>query len=123
MKVLSSLINFDCFSLGQLGTGDQEVRVSPNKVLFPAGIKIEKVFCGYGHTFFLSSRNLLFATGKNEFGQCCQPKEMKKILSPVVVELSRRKKIVNVVCGFHFTFIQTSQHELFCWGWNKYGMF
>lgn len=62
------VFGFGCNVHGQLGKGEQEKNIKQFENITPTGFKIKNIKAAHYNTFFITEKNNLLVSGKNEFG-------------------------------------------------------
>jgi alpha-tubulin suppressor-like RCC1 family protein len=102
---------------GQLGTGDQEAKLTPSRVDGFGG-EIVKAASGAGHTCAETAEGGLYCWGRNAIGQLGMGDDKArttpaKVAMPVAVD--------RLSAGASFTCARGVDGSLFCFGANEYG--
>ncbi|KAL2498540.1 Ultraviolet-B receptor UVR8 [Abeliophyllum distichum] len=105
---------------GNLGLGDRNDRLIPEKVSTVAGEKMVMVACGWRHTISVSSLGSLYTYGWSKYGQLGHG-DFEDHLFPHKLEALREKCISQISGGWRHTMALTTNGELYGWGWNKFG--
>ena len=84
---------------------------------------IQKIFCGYYHSFAIAKNNIIFCWGKNDKGQLGLNENSKEILIPkkLVLNYDNDSDIDNIFCGRDFTIFHTTKKEILVSGNNEEG--
>jgi len=89
-------------SLGQLGLGDDVMRLRPEPIRSLRVSRARKISTGKSHSMVVTPGGLLFAFGSNAFGQLGLGQGAERVvLSPTVVEKLKGEtiKVIDVACG------------------------
>ncbi|KAJ6674253.1 REGULATOR OF CHROMOSOME CONDENSATION [Salix viminalis] len=100
---------------GNLGLGDRNDRLVPEKVSLVNGDKMIMVACGWRHTISVSSSGGLYTYGWSKYGHG----DFEDHLTPHKVEALRGSSISLISGGWRHTMALTSDGNLYGWGWNK----
>ncbi|RVW55258.1 Ultraviolet-B receptor UVR8 [Vitis vinifera] len=105
---------------GNLGLGDRNDRLVPEKVSTVEGVKMVKVACGWRHTISVSSSGGLYTYGWSKYGQLGHG-DFEDHLTPHKLEALQENLISEISGGWRHTMALTSDGKLYGWGWNKFG--
>ncbi|CAL9173745.1 unnamed protein product [Musa hybrid cultivar] len=105
---------------GNLGLGDRNDRLIPEKVASIKGEKMVLVACGWRHTITVSSSGNLYTYGWSKYGQLGHG-DFEDHLSPHWLEALKDSCISQISGGWRHTMALTSDGRLYGWGWNKFG--
>ncbi|CAA6660402.1 unnamed protein product [Spirodela intermedia] len=105
---------------GNLGLGDRDDRLIPEKVSAVDGQKMILVACGWRHTITVSSSSNLYTYGWSKYGQLGHG-DFEDFLVPHRLEALCDKSITQISGGWRHSMALTSDGELYGWGWNKFG--
>ncbi|XP_042373705.1 ultraviolet-B receptor UVR8 isoform X2 [Zingiber officinale] len=105
---------------GNLGLGDRNDRMLPEKVASIEDEKMVLVACGWRHTITVSSSGNLYTYGWSKYGQLGHG-DYEDHLSPHLLEALRDNDISQVSGGWRHTMALTTDGRLYGWGWNKFG--
>ncbi|URD76716.1 Regulator of chromosome condensation (RCC1) repeat [Musa troglodytarum] len=105
---------------GNLGLGDRNDRLIPEKVASIKGEKMVLVACGWRHTITVSSSGNLYTYGWSKYGQLGHG-DFEDHLSPQWLEALKDSCISQISGGWRHTMALTSDGRLYGWGWNKFG--
>ncbi|GMY12552.1 ultraviolet-B receptor UVR8 isoform X2 [Fagus crenata] len=105
---------------GNLGLGDRNDRLVPEKVSAVDGEKMVMVACGWRHTIAVSSSGGLYTYGWSKYGQLGHG-DFKDHLVPHKLEALCDNHISQISGGWRHTMAFTTQGKLYGWGWNKFG--
>ncbi|KAJ8769146.1 hypothetical protein K2173_000921 [Erythroxylum novogranatense] len=105
---------------GNLGLGDRNDRLVPQKVYLPDGEKMHMVACGWRHTISVSSSGVLFTYGWSKYGQLGHG-DFEDQLIPHKLEALKENFISQISGGWRHSMALTSSGKLYGWGWNKFG--
>ncbi|KAH9717228.1 Ultraviolet-B receptor UVR8 [Citrus sinensis] len=103
---------------GNLGLGDRNDRLIPEKVATVDREKMVMVACGWRHTISVSSSGRLYSYGWSKYGQLGHG-DFKDHLVPCQLEALRESFISQISGGWRHTMAVTSDGKLYGWGWNK----
>ncbi|KAI5950214.1 ATS1 [Candida theae] len=74
-----------------------------------------KVACGGNHTLILLENGVVYSCGDNEFGQTGRPDGILAV--PVFTRITPvQNKIIDISCGWDYSFLLTEQNELYACG-------
>ncbi|KAB1210505.1 Ultraviolet-B receptor UVR8 [Morella rubra] len=105
---------------GNLGLGDRNDRLVPEKVSAVDGQKMVKVACGWRHTISVSLPGGLYTYGWSKYGQLGHG-DFEDRLVPHRLEALRDTCISQISGGWRHTMALSSDGNLYGWGWNKFG--
>lgn len=105
---------------GNLGLGDRNDRLVPEKVSAVNGEKMIQVACGWRHTISVSSSGGLYTYGWSKYGQLGHG-DFEDHLVPHKLDALREYFISEISGGWRHTMALTSDGKLYGWGWNKFG--
>ncbi|CAM8947795.1 unnamed protein product [Rhodiola kirilowii] len=105
---------------GNLGLGDRNDRLVPQKVHSFHGEKMTQVACGWRHTISVTSSGGLYTYGWSKYGQLGHG-DFEDHLVPHKLEALSEYFITEISGGWRHTMALTSDGKLFGWGWNKFG--
>lgn len=105
---------------GNLGLGDRNDRLIPERVSSSQDQLMVSVACGWRHTITVSSSGNLYTYGWNKYGQLGQG-DFEDYLVPCRLEALKDCYISQISGGWRHTMALTSDGELYGWGWNKFG--
>ncbi|KAL5216556.1 hypothetical protein ABZP36_007957 [Zizania latifolia] len=105
---------------GNLGLGDRNDRLVPEKVSAVEGEKMVLVACGWRHTITISSSGSLYTYGWSKYGQLGHG-DFEDHLVPHKLEALKDSSISQISGGWRHTMALTSDGKLYGWGWNKFG--
>ncbi|KAE8673942.1 Ultraviolet-B receptor UVR8 [Hibiscus syriacus] len=105
---------------GNLGLGDRNDRLVPQKVSTLSGEKMNMVACGWRHTISVSDAGELYTFGWSKYGQLGHG-NFEDHLVPHKVEALADSFIKQISGGWRHTMALTSGGKLYGWGWNKFG--
>ncbi|XP_021900332.1 ultraviolet-B receptor UVR8 isoform X2 [Carica papaya] len=105
---------------GNLGLGDRNDRLIPEKVSATDGEKMVMVACGWRHTISVSSSGGLYTYGWSKYGQLGHG-DFEDHLVPHKLEALSKSFISQIAGGWRHTMALTSDGKLYGWGWNKFG--
>ncbi|KAM3367549.1 hypothetical protein ACQJBY_016246 [Aegilops geniculata] len=128
---------------GNLGLGDRNDRLVPEKVSSVEGEKMVLVACGWRHTITVSSSGSLYTYGWSKYGQLGHgdfedhlvPHKVEALMdsstsqfgqvgagdnadhcSPAQVNFPEEQKVAQVACGWRHTLAFTEKKNVFAWG-------
>ncbi|CAI0405268.1 unnamed protein product [Linum tenue] len=105
---------------GNLGLGDRNDRLVPEKVSLANEEKMVIVACGWRHTISVSSSGGLYSYGWSKYGQLGHG-DFEDHLTPHKLEALKESSITQISGGWRHTMAVTSDGKLYGWGWNKFG--
>lgn len=105
---------------GNLGLGDRNDRLVPEKVSAVDGVKMVTVACGWRHTISVSASGGLYTYGWSKYGQLGHG-DFKDHLIPHKLEALHDNHISQISGGWRHTMAVASDGKLYGWGWNKFG--
>ncbi|CAI9753039.1 unnamed protein product [Fraxinus pennsylvanica] len=105
---------------GNLGLGDRNDRLIPEKVSTVEGEKMVLVACGWRHTISVSAMGILYTYGWSKYGQLGHG-DFEDQLIPHKLQSLHEKCISKISGGWRHTMAVTTNGELYGWGWNKFG--
>nr|AIA22173.1 UVR8 [Gentiana rigescens] len=105
---------------GNLGLGDRNDRLVPEKVSAVEGEKMSLVACGWRHTICVSSSGSLYTYGWSKYGQLGHGDFEDHLVPHKLKELSTNS-VSEISGGWRHTMALTSDGKLYGWGWNKFG--
>lgn len=105
---------------GNLGLGDRNDRMVPERVSMVNSEKMVMVACGWRHTISVSSSGRLYTYGWSKYGQLGHG-DFEDHLVPHKLEALSDKFICETSGGWRHTMALTSDGILYGWGWNKFG--
>uniref|UniRef100_A0A0E0H131 RCC1-like domain-containing protein n=1 Tax=Oryza nivara TaxID=4536 RepID=A0A0E0H131_ORYNI len=105
---------------GNLGLGDRNDRLVPEKVSSVEGEKMVLIACGWRHTITVSSSGSLYTYGWSKYGQLGHG-DFEDHLVPHKLEALKDSSISQISGGWRHTMALTSDGKLYGWGWNKFG--
>ncbi|XP_023517857.1 ultraviolet-B receptor UVR8 [Cucurbita pepo subsp. pepo] len=105
---------------GNLGLGDRNDRLVPQKVSSVDDDKMVMVACGWRHTISVSSSGGLYTYGWSKYGQLGHG-DFEDRLVPHRLEALRGDSISQISGGWRHTMALTTDGKLYGWGWNKFG--
>jgi len=116
--VLTNLNGIQCWGkndLGQLGTGDTGIQLTPVNV---KGITLgmEQIVAGDSHTCALSDKGKLFCWGSNANGQVGNDSQQDQ-LEPIEIQIPE-EKVLSIAAGTEHTCALTGAGNVYCWGRN-----
>ncbi|KAG0488076.1 hypothetical protein HPP92_006887 [Vanilla planifolia] len=105
---------------GNLGLGDRNDRLIPEKVMANDGKAMVLVACGWRHTITVSSSGKLYTYGWSKYGQLGHG-NFEDHLIPHRLEALRDVFISQISGGWRHSMALTFDGKLYGWGWNKFG--
>ncbi|KAI3990988.1 hypothetical protein MKX01_026172 [Papaver californicum] len=105
---------------GNLGLGDRNDRLVPQKVTAVYGQKMVLVACGWRHTISVCASGSLYTYGWSKYGQLGHG-DCEDQLIPHQLAALRNAVISQISGGWRHTMALTSDGKLYGWGWNKFG--
>ncbi|KAI4336459.1 hypothetical protein L6164_014983 [Bauhinia variegata] len=105
---------------GNLGLGDRNDRLIPERVSSINGDKMVVVSCGWRHTISVSSSGGLYTYGWSKYGQLGHG-DFEDHLVPHKLQALSDKFISQISGGWRHSMALTSCGLLYGWGWNKFG--
>ncbi|GAB4855716.1 Ultraviolet-B receptor uvr8 [Ancistrocladus abbreviatus] len=105
---------------GNLGLGDRDDRLVPQRVSSVNGEKMILVACGWRHTISVTTSGGLYTYGWSKYGQLGHG-DFEDHLIPHKLEALRGHFIAQISGGWRHTMAVTSDGRLYGWGWNKFG--
>ncbi|XP_010930686.3 ultraviolet-B receptor UVR8 isoform X4 [Elaeis guineensis] len=105
---------------GNLGLGDRNDRLVPEKVSAIEEQKMVLVACGWRHTIAASASGSLYTFGWSKYGQLGHG-DFEDHLIPHQLEALKDSCISQISGGWRHTMALTSDGRLYGWGWNKFG--
>ncbi|XP_074307934.1 ultraviolet-B receptor UVR8-like isoform X2 [Silene latifolia] len=105
---------------GNLGLGDRNDRLVPEKVAPFDGIKMNLVACGWRHTITVTTSGNIYTYGWSKYGQLGHG-DFEDHLTPYKLEALSDTTISQISGGWRHTMAVTSDGKLYGWGWNKFG--
>ncbi|KAF6170563.1 hypothetical protein GIB67_031971 [Kingdonia uniflora] len=105
---------------GNLGLGDRNDRLVPQKVSAINGQQMIQVACGWRHTISVSSSGGLYTYGWSKYGQLGHG-DFEDHLIPHQLQALSHSFISQISGGWRHTMAVTSDGRLYGWGWNKFG--
>ena len=103
---------------GQLGY-DCTVTSYPQKIngLTGNSVKIKMCASGHSHSLLLNTAGIVYAFGRNYFGECGLNTNDRKIVLPTMIELD--EKIDNIKCGARHSYMKSEKETHFLFGDNQ----
>uniref|UniRef100_J3LDS2 RCC1-like domain-containing protein n=1 Tax=Oryza brachyantha TaxID=4533 RepID=J3LDS2_ORYBR len=105
---------------GNLGLGDRDDRLIPEKVSSVEGQKMVLVACGWRHTITVSSSGSIYTYGWSKYGQLGHG-DFEDHLVPHKLEALKDTTISQISGGWRHTMALAADGKLYGWGWNKFG--
>ncbi|KAL1814080.1 hypothetical protein ACET3Z_024145 [Daucus carota] len=105
---------------GNLGLGDRNDRLVPEKVTTVDGDKMVLVACGWRHTISVTSSGGLYTYGWSKYGQLGHG-DFEDHLIPHKLHALSGEVISQISGGWRHTMAVSSTGKLYGWGWNKFG--
>ncbi|XP_057972443.1 ultraviolet-B receptor UVR8 isoform X2 [Malania oleifera] len=110
-----SLYTFGWSRYGQLGHGDFNDHLIPQKLKALHEHFITQISGGWRHTMAVTSDGKLYGWGWNKFGQVGSGDNVDHC-SPVQIKFPDEQKVVQVSCGWRHTLALTEKQNAFSWG-------
>jgi len=122
-----------CNAYGQLGISSNVKRLYDAQYLLVNGtyLRAKQISCGRRHTAVLDLDNRVWTFGENTFGQCGVPDTTPKKQLSIPIDItpqfseygigcaiSSDDYIVEVICGFNYTFFISKSKRIFTCGSN-----
>lgn len=84
---------------------------------------VRRVFCGWQHSLFQTSKGRLFICGSNRHGQLASPTSAKVNPLPiqVITDCGEPLIVAQVDVGWHFALCLTTTGDLLAWGKGSHG--
>ncbi|XP_034212328.1 ultraviolet-B receptor UVR8 isoform X5 [Prunus dulcis] len=104
---------------GNLGLGDRNDRLVPEKVSMVNSEKMVMVACGWRHTISVSSLGRLYTYGWSKYGQLGHGDFEDHLVPHKLEALSNNficEKVVQITCGWRHTLAVTERQNVFSWG-------
>ncbi|KAK1393048.1 Ultraviolet-B receptor UVR8 [Heracleum sosnowskyi] len=105
---------------GNLGLGDRNDRLVPEKAANVDDEEMVLVACGWRHTISVSSTGGLYTYGWSKYGQLGHG-DFEDHLIPHKLHALQGEVISQISGGWRHTMALTSNGKLYGWGWNKFG--
>lgn len=105
---------------GNLGLGDRNDRLVPEKVSSIEGTEMVLVACGWRHTISVTTSGTIYTYGWSKYGQLGHG-DFEDHLIPHKLEAFSGQIISQISGGWRHTMAVTSDGKLYGWGWNKFG--
>uniref|UniRef100_A0A0D3E235 RCC1-like domain-containing protein n=1 Tax=Brassica oleracea var. oleracea TaxID=109376 RepID=A0A0D3E235_BRAOL len=105
---------------GNLGLGDRNDRLVPERVTSTGAEKMSMVACGWRHTISVTYSGALYTYGWSKYGQLGHG-DLEDHLVPHKLEALGNSVICQISGGWRHTVALTSDGKLYGWGWNKFG--
>uniref|UniRef100_A0A0D9VH12 RCC1-like domain-containing protein n=1 Tax=Leersia perrieri TaxID=77586 RepID=A0A0D9VH12_9ORYZ len=105
---------------GNLGLGDRNDRLIPEKVSSLKGEKMVLVACGWRHTITVCSSGSIYTYGWSKYGQLGHG-DFEDHLVPHKLEALKDITISQISGGWRHTMALAADGKLYGWGWNKFG--
>ncbi|XP_011257668.1 probable E3 ubiquitin-protein ligase HERC4 isoform X1 [Camponotus floridanus] len=106
---------------GQLGIGSHTVtEIKPKRIITLAAVPIAFIACGGYHTVVISKSGVVFAWGRNTFGQLGLNDTQQRIV-PCQLRTLRNAKVCYAACGEEFSVFLTLDGGVFTCGAGMYG--
>ena len=106
---------------GQLGLEHITHVCTPKLVRSLAAVRVTKVACSYYHTIVATENDVVYAFGRNDFGQLgCGTEEDTS--APKPVDALRGRHVLSIACGQYHTIVACeAPHGVVAFGKNDYG--
>lgn len=114
-----ALYGFGFNGAGQLGLGNYDHQLTPQRVTLPEG-QVKRVFIGKSHTLILCKDGLLYSFGSNSYGELGLGNFVGQP-TPQLVTLPDNKKAKQVFMGKENTFVLCEDDTLYGFGRNSVG--
>ncbi|EOA13376.1 hypothetical protein CARUB_v10026414mg [Capsella rubella] len=105
---------------GQLGLGDTEDSLVPQKIQAFEGIRIKMVAAGAEHTAAVTEDGDLYGWGWGRYGNLGLGDRSDRLV-PERVTSTGGEKMSMVACGWRHTISVSYSGALYTYGWSKYG--
>jgi alpha-tubulin suppressor-like RCC1 family protein len=107
---------------GQLGTGDNENRLTPVKITFPEGTDpIKEISAGGNRTMFLTQTGEVYACGSGEYGQLGTGDNENRLIPVKITFPVGTDPIKEISTGYAHTMFLTKTGEVYACGWGRDG--
>ncbi|XP_031269082.1 PH, RCC1 and FYVE domains-containing protein 1 isoform X1 [Pistacia vera] len=100
---------------GQLGHGDEEPRLVPDRVAVSEDTNFCKVACGHSITIALTDSGQIYSMGSANYGQLGSPGSTGKIPTRIEGNI-RNTHIEDIACGSYHIAVLSSKAEVYTWG-------
>eukprot|EP00252_Welwitschia_mirabilis_P003499 TRINITY_DN13557_c0_g1_i1.p1 TRINITY_DN13557_c0_g1~~TRINITY_DN13557_c0_g1_i1.p1 ORF type:complete len:436 (+),score=82.89 TRINITY_DN13557_c0_g1_i1:975-2282(+) len=105
---------------GQLGLGDTEDCLVPQKIEFFKGTAVKMVAAGAEHTVAVTEDGELYGWGWGRYGNLGLADRNDRLVPEQVASITE-EKFSMVACGWRHTIAVSDSGSLFTYGWSKYG--
>lgn len=105
---------------GQLGLGDNNTIIGPDKINFSQSVKILKISLGNSHTLAIDADGEVWSWGLNTKGQLGLGHNNPTV-RPQKVNFSKGVKIIEVAAGGAHSVAIDRDGKVYTWGWNING--
>lgn len=107
---------------GQLGLGNTEDALVPQKIQAFQGVSIKMVAAGAEHTAAVTEDGELYGWGWGRYGNLGLGDRNDRLVPEKVSAVDLQgEKMVMVACGWRHTISVSSSGGLYTYGWSKYG--
>ncbi len=108
-----------CNEFGQIGCGDNNVKVMPTKVTGLNENKIKMISCGENHSLALTESGCVYSWGDNSRG-ALGFENIEKSNTPKQIEI-KDNFIDKITCGAFHCLLLTKNGDIFAFGSNNFG--
>jgi len=105
---------------GQLGHGDQQSQLLPEKIVAVAGQRVVAVTAGQHRSLAITADGAVWSWGGGGGGELGHGDEQRQLL-PKKVEALAGQRIVAVSAGEHHSLALTADGEVWSWGGGSFG--
>jgi len=105
---------------GQLGHGDEQIQLLPQKVEAFAGQRVASVSAGHSHSLALSADGAVWSWGYGLYGQLGHGDEQEQLL-PKKIEALEGQRVVAVSAGARHSLGLTADGSVWSWGDGYFG--
>lgn len=105
---------------GQLGLGNTEDSLVPQKIQAFQGIAVKMVAAGAEHTAAVTEDGDLYGWGWGRYGNLGLGDRKDRLVPEKVTAVDGQKQVL-VACGWRHTITVSSSGSLYTYGWSKYG--
>ncbi|XP_023904147.1 ultraviolet-B receptor UVR8 [Quercus suber] len=114
-----SVYTFGSNSSGQLGHGTTEEEWRPRPIRSLQGIRIIQAAAGAGRTMLISDAGLVYAFGKESFGEAEYGVQGGKLVTtPLLVESLKNIFVVQAAIGNFFTAVLSREGRVYTFSWG-----
>ncbi|XP_020572054.1 probable E3 ubiquitin-protein ligase HERC4 [Phalaenopsis equestris] len=115
-----AVYSFGSNNSGQLGHGTQEEEWRPRLIKTLQGIRIIQAATGAGRTMLISDAGMVYAFGKDSFGDAeFGIQGFKFVTKPQLVESLKGVFIVQAAIGNFFTAVLSREGKVYTFSWGK----